>query len=446
MRIVLPPLRTVTFVCVIALLSGFGAFLLLQNKNELATPRPVEKATLPEGFTATVVVDGRWRLSALAFLSGGEMVYGEKETGKVFWAKRKDDQWTPAPEPLVTLADCASDDKYCERGLCGLTGWKDKESGKEWLYIYYTLKAIGAEKQPTKNQIVRFPITREGETLKAGTSEVVIPGDILSAGWNHNGGGIVFGPDGMLYFSNGENGKDGVATVATASKSWEAQNYKNLRGVIARVSQTGEALADNPFVEEGAGREQKSIFAYGLRNTYRIAFDPVKGALFGTENGPNDWDELNIIPRGGNLGWPLVRGRMDDPHNAKMKPHFKPAPGSYADPIDAWARCPSVTGIAFEPGAVNFPAAYKHELFVAAYLGSIIWRVTLDESRTKVVSREQFFSMPSPDRLPGAGIADMAFGPDGKLYLSTTTYDGDNKKNDRVIMIEWKSKAAEEKK
>jgi glucose/arabinose dehydrogenase len=123
---------------------------------------------------------------------------------------------------------------------------------------------------------------------------------------NHNGGGLDFGPDGYLYISLGDGGSAGDPLGA-------GQSLNTLLGKILRIdinTESGYRIPrDNPFASQGGLPE---IWAYGLRNAWRIAFDPATGDLYIADVGQNQWEEINVVladtPGGLNFGWDLMEG------------------------------------------------------------------------------------------------------------------------------------------
>jgi glucose/arabinose dehydrogenase len=132
--------------------------------------------------------------------------------------------------------------------------------------------------------------------------------------FNHNGGTVAFGTDKMLYISVGDGGSaddEGVGHVAGGNAQSLAEG--NVLGKILRIDPLGRSSAngqygipaDNPFVNKPGADE---IYAYGFRNPYRMAFDKKTGKLYAGEVGQNDIEEVNLVVKGGNYGWPIKEG------------------------------------------------------------------------------------------------------------------------------------------
>jgi glucose/arabinose dehydrogenase len=210
----------------------------------------------------------------------------------------------------------------------------------------------------------------------------------LPGGSYHNGGGVAFGDDGMLYVSNGE-----------IHSSERAQDPQALGGKIYRYTPDGGIPDDNPFGDSPA-------FAIGLRNPFGLAIDPVSGAPFVTENGPTSFDEINRIVAGGNYGWPVFNGPAPGNRSAGRSG----LPGDYQDPIFSYRSIIVPTGIAFaDPDSASEPVS--GDLFFATYAQQSIHRLVLNGDRDQVIDTEIFFESPEP-------IVALAWGPRG-LYFST---------------------------
>lgn len=177
-----------------------------------------------------------------------------------------------------------------EQGLLGLAFSPDyATSGR--LYLYYTAGL------PMINTLSRF--IAKGDHADPASERVLL--QINQPFQNHNGGSLAFGPDGYLYVGVGDGGSAG-------DPSGYGQRLDTLHGKILRLDVSGDAYTippDNPFVGEDARGE---IFAYGLRNPWRMNFDQATGQLWAADVGQNAWEEVDRIVAGGNYGWNRTEG------------------------------------------------------------------------------------------------------------------------------------------
>ena len=191
------------------------------------------------------------------------------------------------------------DDSSTEMGLLGLAFHPDfRQNG--YFYVNYTAGG------PRRTVIARFQVSPTDSNQADPDSEFILLSFNQPYG-NHNGGQLVFGPDGYLYIATGDGGSGG-------DPQGNAQNRKNLLGNILRidVNQTSGNLnyaipADNPFVGNNQGYREE-IYAYGLRNPWRFSFDPETGWLWCADVGQNRLEEINLIKKGGNYGWNIMEG------------------------------------------------------------------------------------------------------------------------------------------
>jgi glucose/arabinose dehydrogenase len=190
------------------------------------------------------------------------------------------------------------DDGGNEEGLLGLAFHPDYETNG-YFYVNYTAS------NPSRTVISRFEVTSDVD--KADPSSELIVLEFNQPYSNHNGGQVSFGPDGYLYISSGDGGSGD-------DPHGNGQNKTVLLGKILRIdvdhASDGRQYAipvDNPFAGSNEFREE--IYAYGLRNPWRFSFDPVTKKLWTGDVGQNDYEEIDIVEKGGNYGWNIMEGR-----------------------------------------------------------------------------------------------------------------------------------------
>lgn len=225
---------------------------------------------------------------------------------------------------------------------------------------------------------------------------VVVSG--LPANRYHAGSALDFGPDGMLY-----------VTVGDAGKPRRSQDPASLAGKLLRYRPDGSVPPDNPI-------RGSPVYARGLRNVQGLDWDPASGALFAGDHGPsgfpNEWfrrggDELNVVVRDGNYGWPIVSGRSRDRR--------------FIAPLSEWTPAIAPAGIAVYTGA-GVPE-WRGSVFMGALRGRQLRRVEVERaagerSGWRTVREEALFA----GRL--GRIRAVKMGPDGALYFTTSNRDG----------------------
>lgn len=201
-------------------------------------------------------------------------------------------------------------DNQNEEGLLGFAFHpKYRENGQ--IFLYYTTTSA-----PHTSVVSRFRVSKDdANRVDPATEEEILR--IPQPYWNHNGGTIAFGKDGYLYIALGDGGSGN-------DPDGNGQNLLTLLGSILRIDvdhrDEGKAYAipkDNPFIDHDVvinrkGQTKKAlpeIYAYGLRNVWRMSFDRETGKLWAADVGQNLWEEINIITRGGNYGWNIREAR-----------------------------------------------------------------------------------------------------------------------------------------
>lgn len=292
-------------------------------------------------------------------------------------------------------------DNMNEEGLLGMAFHpKFKENGQ--VFIFYTdVKAKMA------NVVSRLTLKKGADSIDPASEEELIR--IEKPFWNHDGGTIAFGPDGYLYITHGDGG------LANDPKQ-NGQKTNTLLGKILRIDidkkEGGKPYAipkDNPFV--GKPDYSPEIYAYGLRNVWRMAFDRKTGTLWAGEVGQNVFEEINLITSGGNYGWSL-RESMH-PFSAKGVD----VNDKMIEPI--WEYHHDI-GLSITGGCVYRGKAIPEldgMYLYADYVSNRFWALKYDEKAGRVVANH-------PVAAPVAAV--MSFGEDeaGEVYTLQTSRDG----------------------
>jgi glucose/arabinose dehydrogenase len=297
----------------------------------------------------------------------------------------------------VTVVGQLAVSEIGEGGLMGLALHPDFPS-QPWVYLAHTYNGPSG----VRNRVVRARY--DGSTL--GTPEVLlndIPGSSI-----HNGARLVIGPDRLLYVTTGD-----------ASDPSNSQNRDGLAGKILRLTLDGQPAPGNPF--------NSRTWSFGHRNPQGMVFAP-DGALYITEHGPSDNDEVNRIEAGRNYGWPAVHGRCDgDIGSAETA--FCSA-NAVAEPLAMWTPTIAPAGLAYY-NATLIPG-FRGSLLFATLKDATLYRLALSADGRSVQSTETLF-VREFGRLRAVLVA-----PDGTIYLGTSNRDGRGTPmptDDRIIRV-----------
>src|SRR5262245_40137389 len=281
------------------------------------------------GLQAVPYFTGAVTPTAFAFLptppgTAAEVFVLEKASGRVLHLR--------AGSLLDTALDLAVNSEG-ERGLLGIA-LHPQFTMNGFVYLYYTASSTPFDETDVnavvENRVARY--TWNGSALTAPVILLRLAVDPAIA--YHQGGKLVFGPDRMLYGVVGDGGQNGQLQNIPSGPG------PNDSSIIFRIRDDGSAPADNPFFALG-GAMQKA-FAFGVRNSFGLGFDPVSGALWDTENGPAHYDEVNRITPGFNSGWVQIMG-PDERDPANVSDLWLPAGAAYADPAFSWLSPVAVT-------------------------------------------------------------------------------------------------------
>ena len=339
----------------------------------------------PVGWQVEVVAQGLFVPWSLVF-TGDQRILVSERSGTI----RQVVDGMLDPQPVFSFDDIGSRD---EAGLMGMARHPDYDQNR-LIYACYALpQGLGLI-----NRVVR--LRDDGQILEL---DAVILDDLPSARF-HAGCRLGFGPDGKLYVTTGD-------ALDTSS----AQNLDSLAGKILRVNPDGSPPDDNPF-------EGSLVYSYGHRNPQGIDWQPGSGLLFSSEHGPSGFDgpgggdEINLILPGGNYGWPLVS-------------HDKTLEGTLP-PIIQFTPAEAPASLVFYDGDVL--PMFSNDLFFGALRGEGLVRVRLapDDPAT-VLEVEKIVT-------DVGRVRDVAVGPDGYLYFTTSNRDGRGREqtgDDQILRI-----------
>jgi glucose/arabinose dehydrogenase len=302
---------------------------------------------------------------AIAFLPGGDALVTERDSARLV-------RVTPAGK-VSTVGKVPGVSPAGEGGLLGVAV-SPSFARDHWVFLYYSAAS--------ENRIVRFAYRGQGIT----DVRTLVTG--IPRGPIHNGGRLAFGPDHMLYATTGETGRGGLS-----------QDRSSLGGKILRMTPDGKPAPGNPF--------GTLVWTYGHRNVQGLAWDQ-RGHMFATEFGQDRFDEINLISKGHNYGWPVVEGFGGDRKR-------------YTPPLLTWTTAEaSPSGLAYAGGS----------LWAGALGGRRLWQVPVSAKGT--VGRPVAHFEGRYGRLRAVATA-----PDGSLWVSTSNRDGrgDPRKGDDRILV-----------
>jgi glucose/arabinose dehydrogenase len=331
-------------------------------------------------FKLETVAEGVTLPWGLAFLPDGRMLVTEK-VGQLRVLQNG-----TLSEPISGVPEVWSKG---QGGLLDVAPHPDYASNG-WIYLSFS---DPGESDSAMTKVVRGKL-RDGAFVD---QQVLFeaPAATYRTGNVHFGSRFVF-DNGYLFFSIGERGQ-----------MQDAQDLSRPNGKVHRIHDDGRVPTDNPFV--GRDNALPTIWSYGHRNPQGLAKHPVTGALYDAEHGPRGGDELNLVEKGKNYGWPVITYGMN--YNGTPMTDKTTAPGM-EQPVIYWVPSIAVSSINFYTGD-KFPQ-WKNDLFVAALAQQELRRLELRDG--KVTHQEVLFK--------GVGrLRDVIMGPDGHIYIAFNTPD-----------------------
>jgi len=353
--------------------AGLGAVTLLGcSEDEKPTPGPSSASPSPlrtsvdelNPRVAGTIADGLNVPWGIAFLPDGDALVAQRDAGSIVRVT--------ADGKVTTMGDVRGSvgQPGGEGGLLGLALDPDDDTA---LYAFVTTTA--------DDRVVRIEL--DGDRL--GDITPILTG--IPVGGFHHGGRLKFNREGHLFVATGEAGNPP-----------ESQKRGSLGGKVLRIDRNGDAVDGNPFGNR--------TWSYGHRNVEGLAFDD-EGRLWASEFGANRFDELNLVEKGQNYGWPRFEGKSDD--------------DDYVTPKVTWTtdEC-SPSGLAI----------HRSTAFVAALRGECLWAVPLDG--TKVGKPRAYF------RGKYGRIRTVVVAPDESLWMTTSNTDGrgdPGRNDDRILRV-----------
>ena len=330
----------------------------------------------------------------------------------------KNDQDTEEATVFLDIDEqCVYADNQNEEGLLGFTFHPEFKQNGEF-FVYYT-----SSEEDHLSKVSRFRVSKDNpDVADAATEEVILR--IPQPFWNHNGGTIEFGPDGFLYIALGDGGSGN-------DPNGNGQNLTTLLGSILRIDVDHKSKdknyaipKDNPFVgkEVPVGRRgemspvREEIFAYGVRNIWRMSFDKKTGSLWAADVGQNLWEEINIVKAGGNYGWNVREGKHwfrpdgnDGPREDLIDPIFE-----YHHSIGK-----SITGGNVYRGT-RVPELVGKYIY-ADYVTGLLWALDYDEATAKVKANYSLAGVDGDGDGKPEVLPVMSFGTDEQddVYFTT---------------------------
>jgi aldose sugar dehydrogenase len=357
--------------------------------------------------------------TTMAFLSINDILVLEKDKGTV----ERIVNGQTLEKPLLDINVSG----YGEDGLVGIAVMTDPHINKTYVYLYYTETTNGdvnAKNKPEGNRLYRYEFVND---------QLINPKLILDLPHGtsgiHNGGKILVGPDNNVYVTVGDTGRG----------HWDpdiddqAQNNKTGQkpdgtGGILRVTPDGTSVGRGIL---GSFFPLNLYYAYGIRNSFGIDFDPVTGNLWDTENGDVNGDEINLVEPGFNSGWSILEGmsKMQQELNLSSLVDFN-LKGKYSDPEFNWYAINKTAAVG--PTALKFIDSskygkkYENDMLMGDFNYGRLYHFDLSKDRTKLsLTGDLKDKMTDGDdenfdiilaQAPG-GVIDVQLGPDGYIYF-----------------------------
>lgn len=359
-----------------------------------------EAANPPPEFADIVIADEIYSPVSLGMAPDGRLIV-LADAGVAYMVKNDQLLGTPVFDIRDKVEDAS------DRGLQSIA-FDNNFAVNGYIYVIYTYDTnglnggAGEDDGVGQNRLVRF--TMNGDVA---SNETLIYNNFpMADALFHYGGAIEMGTDGKLY-----------TTVGDYLLGANGQDRTNIKSTVLRLNTDGTIPTDNPFYNTLTG-DNRAIYAYGLRNPWQTAKNPVDGTIFISDVGANLYEELNVLEAGANYGWFLAEGPKDpnDPAEAGFTDPFWSYRHSDDFPNAPFAGCAIVGGSFYETPNPTFPAQYHGKYFTGDYCQGRI--NTVDPVTGQAEAFMDGFDF---------GLVDMAVSPvNGDLYYIDQSFNGDN--------------------
>jgi aldose sugar dehydrogenase len=426
--------QALTFIDPTALLRGASAQEL--REHILHNRPPPSPDVNDPNLQVEEVFDGLELPTSMAFLGENDILVTEKDSGRVqriIDGEMQDD-------PVIDVQVANND----ERGLLGIdiSNTNGTANNEQYVFLYFTESGGGEDGDdwsagipPSGTRLYKYNIVQAiGEDdddddeaqvqLSNGTLLLDLP---ATPGPRYHGGPVTVGPDNNVYVVIGT-----VDHHETQAQNFEDAPEPDGTSGVFRITQEGRVADIQGVISEEI--PLNLYYGYGIRQSFGMEFDPVTGNLWDTENGPDQYDELNLVEPGFNSGWRDVSGLAGRAGDLNIEDDLVDfdGRGRYSDPEFTWQQTVAPTGLDFL-NSTGLGAAYQNDLFVGDYNNGNLYHFDLNENRTQLVLGGGL-----ADRAldPGdevgeilfgtgfGGITDVKVGPDGYLYVLTFQDDG----------------------
>ena len=365
------------------------------------------------GLTFDEVARGPKFATGMAFLNQDDIILIEKNTGKVIRVQNG----TRIEEPMLTVNVA----NVSERGLLGIAVSED--SSPRYVFLYYTEADRTNSSKELGNRLYRYELI---------DNKLLNPKLLLDLpafpGISHNGGVLKIGPDSKsIYLIIGNVNYHQIQTYMTQTQNIKNGPLPDGRGGILRVTFDGDTVAEKGIL--GNNNPLNKYYAYGIRNSFGLGFDPVTGNLWDTENGNNMNDEINLVKPGFNSGWINIQGPSFLKENFdKSRLESFDGKGVYRDPEFSWVNTVAPTSLLFF-NSDKLGQEYRNDLFVGTAKNGTIYHFDLSEDRTHLDLDGPLSDKvaDTPEELEDVRFAmriglvtDLQVGPDGYLYVLTS--------------------------